>query len=248
MKCRNCHFELDKNDNFCSHCGAKIIDKRLSIRNLSAEVLQAFWSLESSKPVITFINLFRNPLDVIEGYINGLRNRYISPYGYFTIALSLTGIYTFIYLTYFPEYIDSRITTKDLDQQEISRELTTEILRHINLITFLFIPVLTLLSRLVFWKDSRYNLAEHLIIHLYAYSHIHIVSSLLNLISLADVRAFQVMHFISIPLYFIYYTYILKLLYRLSLGKMLLKTLLFSLVLALVYFVLIVLTLAVLSD
>ena len=111
------------------------------------------------------------------------------------------------------------------------------ILEHMNLITFLFIPVITLFSRLVFLKNKKYNLAEHLIVHLYAYSHISIVFAILILLSFSNQSLFAIMNYVSLPFYVIYYGYIFKKMYDLSLWKIILKSLLFLLLLLLLFLI-----------
>ncbi|MDR5589595.1 DUF3667 domain-containing protein [Christiangramia sp. SM2212] len=230
MFCKNCKNELSNDQSYCPNCGAKIIGNRLTINYLSSEFFESFWRIDSNKPVLTFVDLFRKPVNVIDGYINGLRKKYINPFGYFTIALTLTGIYTFINLNYFPEYLDNGAFQANIEEQDISRELTTRILEHMNLLFFLFVPIITLFSRLIFLKNKKYNLAEHLIIHLYTYAHIHIITSVLIMISFISESSFRLMNFISIPIYVIYYSYVFKGLYDMSWWKTFLKTLLFLLI------------------
>lgn len=236
--CKNCEFAISEEQNYCSNCGARIIRNKLSISYLTGEFFESFWSIDSNKPVLTFIDLFRRPIDVIQGYIDGLRKKYINPYGYFTIALTLTGLYTFINLKYFPEYLETGGSFEVNDgERDITREVTTAIMEHMNLITFLFIPVLTLYSRLVFLKNKKYNLAEHLIIHLYAYSHISIVFAILIIISFSNRSLFAVMNYASIPFYIIYYSIIFKKMYQLTFWKLLQKSLLFLLLVLLIFVV-----------
>lgn len=240
MQCKNCGHFININENYCSNCGAKIIQKRLTVNYLSSEFFESFWSIESNKPVLTFLDLFRKPVEVIDGYIQGLRKRYINPYGYFTIALTLTGLYTFINLNYFPEYLDNGVFKANIEDHDVSRELTTKLLENINLITFILIPLITLISRLVFLKNKKYNLAEHLITHLYSYSHVNIITAILVLISFADEKLFSIANFVSIPIYVFYYSYVFKKMYQLKFWKVLLKTLLFLLLFGICFLVLII--------
>jgi len=233
--CKNCGSAIEERQNYCSHCGAKIIRNKLTVQYLSGEFFESFWSIDSNKPLLTFIDLFRRPIDVIQGYIEGLRKKYINPYGYFTIALTLTGLYTFINLKYFPEYLDNRGLEVNNGERDITLEVTTMMMEHMNLITFLFIPILTLLSRLTFLKNKKYNLAEHLITHLYAYSHISIVFAILILFSFSNQSIFGIINYASIPIYIIYYGYIFKKIYTLSPWKIILKSLLFLLLILLIF-------------
>lgn len=229
MNCKNCEHPINYQENYCSQCGAKIIKNRLTVSYLSNEFMQSFWSLDSNKPLITFLDLFRRPVHVIDGYIHGLRKKYINPYGYFTIALTLTGLYTFINLNYFPEYIGNGAFRANVGEQDISRKLTTKIMENFNFMTFIFVPFITLLSRLVFLKNRKYNLAEHFIIHLYAYSHVHIITSILVIISFINESTYRIMNLISVPVYIIYYSFLFRKLYSLNWWRTLLKTSMFLL-------------------
>ncbi|SDR72752.1 DUF3667 domain-containing protein [Christiangramia echinicola] len=234
MFCKNCGQSIKANDKYCSECGARIIEGRLTVSKLSGEFMQSFWSMDSNKPLLTFLDLFRKPIQVIDGYIHGLRKKYINPYGYFTIALTLTGLYTYINLNYFPEYLESSGINANVEDHDISKEVTTKVLEHINLITFIFIPLITLISRFIFLRIKKYNLAEHFIIHLYAYSHVHIITSLIVLVSFVDERAYKLSSLISIPIYIIYYSALFKRLYSLKLWKVILKTVLFLILMGIV--------------
>lgn len=233
--CKNCNSAVSENQNFCSHCGAKIIRKKLTVQHLSGEFFESFWSIDSNKPLLTFVDLCRKPVVVIGGYIHGLRKKYINPYGYFTIALTLTGLYTFINLKYFPEYLENNGLEVNTGSKDLSKEVTAMILEHMNLITFLFIPIITLLSRLAFLKNKKYNLAEHLIVHLYAYSHVSIITAVLIIFSFSNASLFRVMNFISLPIYIVYYGYIFKKMYSLSLWQIILKSMLLLLMVLLIF-------------
>ena len=109
MKCKNCSELLTSKTNYCPECGAKAITHRLTLRYLLSEIYHAFFSIDSNKPVRTFIDLFKKPEEVIGGYIDGVRKKYIHAFGYFTIAVTFSSIFYFIFLKFFPETLDGML-------------------------------------------------------------------------------------------------------------------------------------------
>ena len=76
MNCKNCNKPLNAIQKFCDDCGAKIIQNRLTPKVLAAQVNEQFISIDN-KFLRTFIDLFKNPEIVIDGYINGTRKKHI---------------------------------------------------------------------------------------------------------------------------------------------------------------------------
>ena len=103
--CKNCKSELEETATYCTRCGGKIIRKRLTIRNLFEHVSETFFNYDN-KLLRTLISLFTKPEDVIGGYINGVRKKYVNPISYFALALSVSGLYLFIVNKFFPETLD----------------------------------------------------------------------------------------------------------------------------------------------
>jgi uncharacterized membrane protein YvbJ len=78
MSCKNCGLALIEETNFCTACGAKVIRNRLTIKNLLEHAVEEFLSIDN-KFLITITHLFTRPEVVIDGYINGLRKKYMNP-------------------------------------------------------------------------------------------------------------------------------------------------------------------------
>ena len=66
--CKNCGTQLGETEDYCSACGAKVIRNRLTIRNLWGDFTEQFLNYDN-KLLKTFVQLFRNPEDVIGSYI-----------------------------------------------------------------------------------------------------------------------------------------------------------------------------------
>ena len=96
----------------------------------------------------------------------------------------------------------------------------------------MIIPFLALISKLVFWNYKKYNLVEHFVIFLYTYSHISIISVALQLLFIWNQTILTILGFSGLVFMFAFSIYVLKKLFKLNAGAMLLKTLLFFIVIS----------------
>lgn len=243
MTCKNCKNSLNTQDRFCSNCGAKIIAQRLTLKYLFSEISKGFLNIDSSKPILTFIDMFKTPDVVIVGYLNGTRKKYINAFGYFTIALTMAGFFTFVMLRFFPQALEDTIS---LQQTEIQRQVNETILRYLfdyqALLFFSTIPFLAVLSRLLFLKNKSFNYTEHLVINLYTYAHGSILFYTISILTIWVPYSQVTLSIASIPLFIVFYFYVLKRIYNLKTKTMLLKTVLFCIILAFVMFTIMVIT------
>ena len=221
--CKNCNYPID-NYNFCPNCGAKKITKRITFKNLILEFAARFLNLDNSF-IRTFTHLFTQPEVVIGGYINGLRKRYINAFGYFAISVTITGIYSFLVKD---QLIEIMKTGSFSEQQiEVQGSVFDFTFQYQSIFSFLLIPLLGIISRVVFLNYKKYNLAEHFVIYLYAYSHIVAAMALILLPITFWVKNFWIVTMIQFPVYILYIAYVLKRLYAMSLKSIIIKTLLF---------------------
>ena len=234
-KCLNCSSSITRAMSYCSSCGAKQIENRLTTRNLLEEFSSSFFNLENSF-FKTFIALFTKPEDVIGGYIKGMRKRYISAVGYFGISLTVTGIYVFFFNNFFLEDLFNSVEisgeTGDKRTVEITKNVLQIATNYSALLKFCTIPVLAALSRLVFITNKKYNYLEHLIIFLYLYSQYSIITSILSLIT-APFFTLNLVIASSTQLLLLFYAgYVFKRLYVIDWGEVILKALLYLLIAA----------------
>ncbi|MBW1298552.1 DUF3667 domain-containing protein [Aquimarina litoralis] len=231
--CKNCGYEIN-NFSYCPNCGAKKITKRITFKNLTQEFSDRFLNLDNSV-IRTFIHLFTKPKDVIDGFIHGLRKRYVNVFSYFAISLTIASLYTFILKKYKDDIFANVMTTEE--QMEVSKIASDISFEYQSLTSFLTIPILALISRLVFFNYKKYNLTEHLVIHLYAYSHITMVISFITLPILLTVENLYLVLWIQFPTSIFYIAYVLKKLYDLSWKKIILKTLLFFVIMIILFII-----------
>ncbi len=244
MECKNCTINLREGDKFCAHCGAKVIDQRLTIKHLAAESSAVFFNLDSNKPIKTFLDLFRRPEEVINGFIQGVRKKYINAFGYFTIALTFSGLFAFLHRKWVPNLYENMVAGlyDTQTQTDFFISYMETFYEYQSLVLLAMVPLLAFISKLVFFKDKRYNYTEHLVINTYAYSHITILTNILFISTMWNETLFAYVSMFSLPLQMLYYFFCLKRLYTISLSKMILKTLLFLVVLAGVYVVILICT------
>ncbi|WP_430412243.1 DUF3667 domain-containing protein [Kordia sp.] len=235
MNCKNCTIQLKNKDKFCPNCGAKVIHNRLTIKSLWSEFSQRFLNYDNTF-FKTVRHLFTKPEVVIDSYINGTRKKYLNVFNYFAIAITITGFFTFIFFKFFPEIYAGAMDVLNASQQsETQRKMFSNIMSTIfdyqSLMYFTMIPLLALISKIVFYNYKKYNYTEHAVIYLYAYSH---TLAFINVLYLAVILIYHpflnYLSILSIPISILYVAYVLKRLYNLSFKKILLKTLFFIVV------------------
>ncbi len=228
MECKNCSSQLQENDDYCNSCGAKVIRNRLTLKNLFEHFSVEFLNYDN-KFLRTFIGLFRKPEDVIGSYINGTRKKYINAVSYFAIAVTVSGFFIFVFLEFFPDAFNfsTDIYNFDEEQAKINSDFSKRIYEYQAFIFFLSIPVFALISRLIFLKNKKYNFSEHLIINLYTYSHFALAVTVVYFLTIWYQPVFMVVSIIANLFQIVFFAYVFKRLYSLTLGQILLKTLLF---------------------
>lgn len=233
--CKGCGASMSLDHRFCSECGAKRMYNRLNSRNLLEDFTDRFLNMEAQFPK-TFVALFTKPEDVIDGYINGTRKKYLSAFSYFAISLTFAGIYMFVMRTWYMDEVfleqSMKVTNPGASNIETAwvRDFVDFFLDYQSFFTFLSIPLLALISKIVFWNYKKYNFIEHLVIYLYAYSHVQIISAVIGVLVYWS-STFQMIISTVISLgMFIYMAYVLKRMFELSIEKILIKTLLFFVV------------------
>jgi hypothetical protein len=243
MNCKNCQTHLSEEADYCYTCGGKVIRNRLTIKNLFEDFSSTFLNYDN-KFFQTFITLFKKPEDVIGGYIDGTRKKYVNVVSYFMIALTITGLEWFILKKYFPEAIDlSDITNQK--GNKIANDTMSIIVDNISIVMMLFVPMYALMSRIVFFNIQKYNYTEHLVIFMYALSQITIVGALLNVFGATTGISLGELTYINFPFQIIFSAYCLKRLYSLSLKGIILRTLLFFVVLLVFYITAIIMFIAI---
>ena len=241
MNCKNCKAPLTAEDQYCKKCGAKVIKEPITLKSLIEDlVVIVGWE---SNFLLTLRYLCYQPQKVFQEYIFGTRKKYSNPFSLFTIVIAVS---LFVFSTYSEELIQltfdgfqptgiSEGVTSDSERDKAYEVLGYESerdfqeafmrfqLKYYNIFAFLFLPVYSLISFLVFRKP--YNYGEHLVINTYILSIVGLVSLMIFLFSLFT--GINIYGSGVLLLQFLYYCFAFQRLYRLSFGKFIVKILKF---------------------
>lgn len=165
--CLNCQYPVIVEGQYCHHCGAKIVRKRLTLWTFFAQLGQTVFNTDSSI-WRTLGELCYAPGRVCRGYLKGVRKRYLMPVAYLFFMASLYGLGILLSkgeVRYFHEDFALGFTNygdSGMEEEEIAERLRPLALTFI----LLSIPLLALISRLVY-RRAGYNFAEHLVVSTY---------------------------------------------------------------------------------
>ncbi|WP_241234699.1 DUF3667 domain-containing protein [Nonlabens ponticola] len=173
----------------CAHCGAKWIEKRITMRNVAADFGDLYIGLDT-KFMHTFVDLFRKPEAVILGYVQGRRMYYMDAVRYLLLSLFITGIYVFVLkqTNVMEDYMADSILTADTlanysdEQIEAQQKFASKFLDYQGLLLLFTIPFLALVGRISFWGRKFFNYTEHVVFFLYVYAHMIIFTTPISIL------------------------------------------------------------------
>lgn len=223
MNCKNCHNTLKESQKYCDECGAKVIRNRLTMKALAVQINEQFLSIDN-KFLITLIDLFKKPEQVIGGYIDGVRKKYIGVITYYAIALTVLGFQMFILNNFFPEFLDSSsaafagtFEASDEGTKNASENFSNIMNNYQGVVFSIFMPLMAVGSWLIYIDKNKHNYTEHLVINIFLsaqtifFSFIFYI--LFALINFKDYLTSTII--VSIPI-ILYGAYVFKKLYRTS--------------------------------
>lgn len=165
MYCKNCTASLRTDFSFCPSCGAKVIRNRLTVKNIWFDITERFFNIDNTF-LSTFLHLFTKPHIVIEGYLAGVRKKYVNPVSYMAIALTLTGLMLFFLKRSFPEGLDFDLFNTGVYDQEVAKKMTDFMFTFHSALFLLYIPILAGCGYIAF-KKKAYNYPEFVITFIY---------------------------------------------------------------------------------
>lgn len=224
MNCKNCQKPLKTVDNYCNNCGAKVIRNRLTIKNLLEDIYERFLNFDNTF-LITYLTLFKNPENVIHGYINGVRKKFISVINYFGIAITLSGFLFFIILKAFPESLD--ITTLIPENSPQTSMNINWIYDYYSFIAFINLPIYALISKLVFRGFKKFNYTEHLVINTYIIAQYSLTSIIPLFVGIMLGANYYIIGNCFTVILIFYFAYCYKRIFPLTTEQIVLRTLLF---------------------
>jgi hypothetical protein len=234
MACKNCLKPLDKEHNYCASCGAKVIHNRLTFQNLWSDWVETFLNVDNTL-LKTFLHLFTQPEVVIEGYIAGVRKRYMNPVSYMAIALTLTGIMVFFMKRTFPDGIDFNQFGQQVYTAAASKKLTDLIFTFYSLISLFFLPILAGSALLVF-SQKKYLFTEYIICFIYVQAQFSLFTfPVIILILFVAPERYMNFSFFSLLLMIGYALYVMKRISNLKIGAFLFRSFVFLLLFGFAY-------------
>lgn len=242
MECKNCGTQLITEKSFCATCGAKVITKRLTLGNLWAEISEKLLNLDNTI-LKTFRDLFKKPEAVIDGFISGVRKKYLNPVNYVALTATYSGLVFYLLSKLRPDFY-SKLNFQGQNQEAFS-EFMNNLMDFQGFLYFLSIPLMAIISIVVFINIRKYNFTEQSVIYMYTAAQCAVLTSTVLLIAMPFYEVAPLwFNGLTYLIMIGFNAYVLKGLYNLSLKGILLKTL-FFLVVAGAFYVIIVMFIAI---
>nr|WP_298999731.1 DUF3667 domain-containing protein [uncultured Allomuricauda sp.] len=183
MVCKNCDSSLRSDFSFCPSCGAKIIRNRLTLKNIWQDLSFQVFNLDNTL-FKTFKHLFTQPEVVVESYISGIRKKYMNPISYFAIAITLSGVLFFVLRNVY------EITLTQNNAINPDAPNLDFIFDYQGLMSYLFMPLYSLITWVLFLDKGKMNYTEHLVANAYVTAQMSFVQVMvcLPLFGIFDIR------------------------------------------------------------
>ena len=238
MECKNCNTSLLETNKFCSNCSAKVIDTRLTFTYVIGEFLATFISWDN-KFFKTFSHLFTQPKSVVNSYLSGVRKRYMQPFAFMIVALTIYGIYMYFSKDEVLEYLDAISGNTETNAEtekyaELGKKWTELAISYFNVVTFGSIPFLALINLLIF-KGK--NFIEHCIALVYVYANYIIGYTIIGVFGLLFNISFSYVYPLTMVLMIVYHMFAYQKIFELSFFKITIKTILFWLLLTIIFII-----------
>lgn len=239
--CKHCATEIQENYHFCPACGEKVHVERLSVKKVLLELLERYFSWDSLLFKTTW-HMISQPEKPIGHYVNGIRKKYMHPMGFMIISLTIYAVFLYFGSDKIEHLFSAQYNFSENEEGAAFMLATFEwINKYFNLITFLTIPLYSALSYYVFRK-FRYNFIEHNIIYAYTNAEFNLFSSVISFAGLwFSLEIFSLSQFLVFFVMLIYYPWVFKRVFRLSIRQTILKSLVYMSILGLILIILVIL-------
>lgn len=174
MTCKNCENSLRTDYRYCPYCGAKVIRKRITFRNLWYDIIERYFNVDNTF-LKTFIAMFTRPEEVISLYISGVRRKYLNPISYLAIALTLSGISLFVLRKIVWSKMDFDLFGTPSFNSDASQKIMEATMDFSSFVFMAYIPVVAF-GGFVLFNKRNYFLSEHLVAGIYTLGHFSIAS------------------------------------------------------------------------
>jgi len=177
MNCLNCNSEVS--GSYCSHCGQKTSTARFTFKHIfKADIANQVYSFFKSEIFFTLRELFTRPGYSIKEYIQGKRVNHMN-YMSFYLLLTTIGIF----LDKYAKVSMAKLSTNDKNSEELLSSYFDLLKNNPKTIIALTIPIVSVFTYL-FFKKSKFNLPEHLIMNIYKASAILVITKVVTIFSL----------------------------------------------------------------
>jgi uncharacterized membrane protein (DUF106 family) len=237
MDCKNCKNSVLDSDGFCSNCGARKIDNRLTFKYFFKEFSEKVLSVDN-KLFKTILHLFTKPDVVINSYINGVRKRYIDPFGFLLISITLSGLSIYLMRESAVNALSDLNTTQSEAMTAYYKNMMNFIYDYNAFITALTIPLYAFISWIVFYNKKMFNYVEHVILYLYSTAQFSIVNTVAFIIFyFLDIEFNNLIMTLTLVLSIVYNAYILTKIFKLNFIQLIIKIFYFIGVLLILYII-----------
>lgn len=237
MECKNCKHHLSETDHFCPNCGARVIGKRLTFKFFFAEFLEKVLSVDN-KLLKTFWHLIIKPDVVIKSYVDGVRKRYLEPFSYLLISITLSGISILLMRESAIDSMAEMNTTQSELMAQFYKDMMNFIYDYNAFITALTIPLYALISWIVFYNKKLFNYVEHVILYMYSTAQFSVLNTFVFvLIYYTGIDFNNGIMMFTLLASIIYNTYILTRIFKLTSVQLIIKFLYFLAILLVFYII-----------
>ena len=208
MECKNCRFSLAPDENYCPKCGARVIRNRLTLKNILEDIYEQHLNLDN-RLFLTIAHLFTRPGEVVTGFLQGLRKRYLNPVSYLGLAITLSGIVVLVIKKHLLNKLAFDVMNTGTNTAGANKIFETT-LDYQNFLFVFLIPLMSAIGWLVYARP-RYNFTEHLVTMSYVLAHITIVTFPITVLLLyLDPVHFVHHSFINIAVILVYTAYVYR--------------------------------------
>ncbi len=249
--CKNCNHMLYANHHYCSNCGAKWINNRLTMKQVAVDFGDMYIGLDT-KFVRTLKDLCIRPQAVIKGYLFGRRAYYMDAIRYLLLSLFVSGVFLFVMRSsgglddYMTSMIPKNITANG--SEEMQKQIATQtkvtnwLFDYQGIVVFLTIPILALGGKITFWGKKYFNFTEQLVFYMYTYSHVVMISTPISILLVwLSPKLFTYFSIVTYPAMYLYNAYCYKKCFQLDIANTILRALIGIVVIIVLFLLTIVL-------
>ena len=159
--CRNCHAPLAPTDAYCPRCGQKVAVHRLTLHEISHDLMHALLHVDRS--VLSLLRLLlTQPGRVARDFVEGKRKRYFGPFALLVIVVTLAAAAVHLSGT-------QKLVLVPEGPAAMAAFIQEFLIKHANLMYFIQVPLLAAACRAL-GVNGRFNYAEYLVLAAYTSS------------------------------------------------------------------------------